>query len=307
MASAPFKKHKRRSVYVDRSIEDYLPEDLYKGLISISTTSFFRMMRANQFILEDDSCEIFQGKFADVLVMSQSSSPAAAPILQNTITDCDEEPSSQITDCDATYVSLKNCADVAVKSQIMSCSNTDDPSYRELLVYRTLTDLVEKYQLTPGFVTLRQWFKSCGNVEDTDSEDEENKDKLDQRKRRQKRINPERFQYMNFVLEKAETNMQNYLLDFDSLPVEMYRSLLFQLLFALYMGQKHLEFVHNDLHFRNILLKKLDSDVDGMVFTLEGTCWYSNCKNMPYVVKLNGMCICVFIMFVRFWSLANED
>jgi serine/threonine protein kinase len=43
----------------------------------------------------------------------------------------------------------------------------------------------------------------------------------------------------------------------DSLDLSQFRSVLFQTLYALYVAGEELEFNHNDLHLKNILLKSM--------------------------------------------------
>jgi len=53
-------------------------------------------------------------------------------------------------------------------------------------------------------------------------------------------------QYMHYVLERADFTLY----DLRESPVALgnFRSILFQILFALYVAQETCEFMHNDLH-----------------------------------------------------------
>lgn len=112
----------------------------------------------------------------------------------------------------------------------------------------------------------------------------------------------------NLVLEKADTTL--YAIRND-LSFEIYRDILFQILYALYVGQTEFEFVHHDLHIQNVLLKRLKvplqdyiiekTDASGLltyetvdeerlaeencgVFKDGNTTWYSR---GPWIVKLS--------------------
>lgn len=62
----------------------------------------------------------------------------------------------------------------------------------------------------------------------------------------------------NLVLEKADTTL--YAIRSD-LSFNIFRDVLFQILYALYVGQTEFEFVHHDLHIQNVLLKKLKVNI----------------------------------------------
>lgn len=112
----------------------------------------------------------------------------------------------------------------------------------------------------------------------------------------------------NLVLEKADTTL--YAIRHE-LSFEIYRDVLFQILYALYVGQTEFEFVHHDLHIQNVLLKRLKvplqdyiiekTDASGLVkydsvdeerladencgvFKDGNTTWYSR---GPWIVKLS--------------------
>jgi len=58
----------------------------------------------------------------------------------------------------------------------------------------------------------------------------------------------------NLILEKADTTLSAVRSD---LSFEVWRDVLFQILYALYVGQSQFEFMHRDLHLQNVLLKRL--------------------------------------------------
>ena len=65
-------------------------------------------------------------------------------------------------------------------------------------------------------------------------------------------IKDEEDQYMHFILEYADSTLFEMR---DKLDLLQFKSVLFQILYALYIAQTELEFNHNDLHLKNILLK----------------------------------------------------
>lgn len=52
--------------------------------------------------------------------------------------------------------------------------------------------------------------------------------------------------YMNYVLEKADSTLN----DLHSFTFTQFQSIVFQVLFALYVSQSCFKFMHNDLHFK---------------------------------------------------------
>jgi serine/threonine protein kinase len=118
----------------------------------------------------------------------------------------------------------------AVKRQVIrSPTNEKDKAYRELRIFNELSKLN-----CENFVSMVDWFKIRAPLfDDEKSESEEQ-------------------QYMHFIMEYAENTLWGMRTQLD---IFEFRSILFQLLFALYTAQKRLEFNHNDLHIRNILLK----------------------------------------------------
>lgn len=112
----------------------------------------------------------------------------------------------------------------------------------------------------------------------------------------------------NLVLEKADTTL--YAIRGD-LSFEVFRDVLFQIIYALHVSQTEFEFVHHDLHIQNVLLKRLkvqledymieSTDSSGLikcevvdeerlveencgVFKDGETTWYSR---GPWIVKLS--------------------
>lgn len=94
----------------------------------------------------------------------------------------------------------------------------------------------------------------------------------------------------NLVLERADATLYAMRADFS---FAVWRDVLFQILYALYVAQTEYEFVHHDLHIQNVLLKRLklvhvpdSSDVEANlgVFQIGGLKWYSR---GPWIVKLS--------------------
>eukprot|EP01126_Amoeba_proteus_P015304 TRINITY_DN16875_c0_g1_i1.p1 TRINITY_DN16875_c0_g1~~TRINITY_DN16875_c0_g1_i1.p1 ORF type:complete len:191 (-),score=26.06 TRINITY_DN16875_c0_g1_i1:264-836(-) len=83
---------------------------------------------------------------------------------------------------------------------------------------------------------------------------------------------------MHYVLECADLTVQ----DIREMTLSQFRSILFQVLFALYVAQKEYEFVHNDLHRKNILLVQPENDMEYMEFRDGEVTWYV----VGHVVKI---------------------
>ena len=123
---------------------------------------------------------------------------------------------------------------IALKTQyITKPKDLSDTSYRELLILQELKKLKENHSC-PGFITIYDWFKTKGNL---DEYEEDNS-------------------YMNLVLEKADITLKKFLLNQNyQIPLNLYKNILFQMLYALSLSQEICEFIHHDLHFDNIMLK----------------------------------------------------
>ncbi|KAL0488200.1 hypothetical protein AKO1_015344 [Acrasis kona] len=108
---------------------------------------------------------------------------------------------------------------------------------------------------------------------------------------RQKQVHDRkmRLQYMNFVMERADITLLDYLKKSDfSLLITQFKCILFQVLFTLHVSQQEYDFVHNDLHLCNIMLKEVrrPSDVLHSVFSYEHICWLCPFDLFPFLVKL---------------------
>lgn len=71
-------------------------------------------------------------------------------------------------------------------------------------------------------------------------------------------------QFGLYVLEYAHHDLSHH----KRLSLPRYRSMLFQVLWGLYLAQRELQFVHHDIHVRNILLQPLAEDVPGTAYRL---------------------------------------
>lgn len=140
----------------------------------------------------------------------------------------------------------------AVKQQLISDpDNIADIAYRECRILLQLHHLnVERK--CPNFVTLREWFKSHPPL-------------LFGAKHQGR----EDAKYMFFVLEYAERSLFRQTLDSDE-----FRSVLFQLLYALSVAQREYQFVHHDLHAKNILLQHLPENTTHLVYHDAGSTWF---------------------------------
>ena len=97
----------------------------------------------------------------------------------------------------------------------------------------------------------------------------------------------ERAPHFLYVMEKADETLKDYIARCtkheSGVTPSFIRSCLFQLLFVLHMAQTTCEFQHNDLHFKNVLLKKLKNESSVCVFHHNGKAFVSREK---YLVKL---------------------
>jgi serine/threonine protein kinase len=112
---------------------------------------------------------------------------------------------------------------LAVKrQQIRSPENYKDRAYRELRIFEALSKLN-----CTNFVSIVNWYKIR-------TEDEEE-------------------MAMHYIMECADKTLA----DAKNIPGHEFKEVLFQILYALNLAQSQIEFSHNDLHLRNILLSKI--------------------------------------------------
>lgn len=137
----------------------------------------------------------------------------------------------------------------AVKRQpIRYPTSLDDKSYRELIILQHISSLAENNKCY-NFVVLIEWFKATPDLLTPEKKRNDNKENSVANNAHKKPP-----QLMHFVLEYADGNT---LAGAKHLSLAELKGILFQLLYALAVAQEELGFVHNDLHFGNILLKSM--------------------------------------------------
>lgn len=125
----------------------------------------------------------------------------------------------------------------AVKQQfVREPDNIRDQAFRECRILLQLNHLRLERKCF-NFVHLEQWFKSRPPLL---FGAEHSGDTLTS-------------VYMYFVLDFAQRNL--YLKQKERVEADEFRSILFQLLYALSVAQREFQFVHHDLHLKNILLQ----------------------------------------------------
>jgi hypothetical protein len=84
-------------------------------------------------------------------------------------------------------------------------------------------------------------------------------------------------------LERADKTLRHHITKKGKLEIEEIQSILFQILYTLYHAQKSMEFMHNDLHFKNVLIKNLPKDVKQTVFYVNDKKFVSK---LPFIIKI---------------------
>ena len=141
----------------------------------------------------------------------------------------------------------------AVKRQpIKYPTSLDDKSYRELIILQQIYNLTETNKCI-NFVVLIEWFKATPDLLTPKKKKKIDNNKENNTNTARPKKPP---QLMHFVLEYADGNT---LSEAKHLTLGELKGILFQLMYALAVAQQELEFVHNDLHFGNILLKSMPS------------------------------------------------
>mmetsp|Transcript_9019 Transcript_9019/g.37191 ORF Transcript_9019/g.37191 Transcript_9019/m.37191 type:complete len:674 (+) Transcript_9019:72-2093(+) len=135
----------------------------------------------------------------------------------------------------------------ALKRQlIQQPDDEDERTYRELKIFMELRRLLMQ-GMSPNFVTIQGWIKCTPPL-----------------------LFPSRYyhgdedQFGLYVLEYAHYDLSHH----KQLSLPRYRSMLFQVLWGLYLAQRELQFVHHDIHVRNILLQPLADNVPGTAYRL---------------------------------------
>jgi serine/threonine protein kinase len=160
---------------------------------------------------------------------------------------------------------------LAIKMQpIHSPRNPSDRAYRELKIHEELAKLDEDNYCC-NFVSIVNWFKI-----------------------RQSETEEKNGQLMHYVLELAEQNLAEK----KTLSLEEMKHILFQILFALHVSQQLLEFNHNDLHLKNILINKLPEHIS-FLYTIGDHSW----EVSTYCVKICEQ----FQFFFFFFSVDSSE
>lgn len=108
-------------------------------------------------------------------------------------------------------------------------------------------------------------------------------------RRKIKHVRHMKKQYMNFVLERADMTLNDHLKTMENkIDLMQYKCILFQILFSLHIAQRDFEFVHNDLHLGNVMMKHLSlpSYITHFAFAFEEKCWLCPVAQFPYMIKL---------------------
>lgn len=137
---------------------------------------------------------------------------------------------------------------VALKEEfIKSPTNQKTRPYREYIIHEHLNKLSNKTDHFPDptcapFIKLKAWFKSRDDGGGQTS---------------------------HTVMDRADTTLADVELSFED-----FKAISFQIIFGLYVAHKHYEFVHGDLHSRNILLVKNKDPSEYSELKDGDNCWY---------------------------------
>lgn len=126
---------------------------------------------------------------------------------------------------------------------------------------------------------------NSGIVEETEEEDDEPVRARNNKRKRDE--SDEHVPHFIYVMEKADETLRDFVSRMtkneSGVTPNFIRSCLFQLFYVLHMAQTTCEFQHNDLHFKNVLLKKLKNTSNTCAFHLNGKTFVST---EEYLVKL---------------------
>jgi hypothetical protein len=200
-------------------------------LLSTPKQKIRNHLSRRKFKVEEDA-QRFAGRFASVVIAEKSETTPTTPqtpdIFNNALLSPQKTPSK------ITFLSPT----VAVKTQrILEPKNINETSYRELKILRALSKL-KRTKVCANFVEMHDFFKTTG-----DEENDENPD----------------YQYMNYMLERGDMSLHAFTRK-KKLSVPTYKTILFQILFGLHIAQRELEFQHNDLHAKNVLVKYISQE-----------------------------------------------
>ena len=66
------------------------------------------------------------------------------------------------------------------------------------------------------------------------------------------------FPIQSVIMENFDMTLTDY--DKKNIPIEEWKTILFEICFGMAVAQKHLNFIHNDLHSDNIMFKKINKE-----------------------------------------------
>ena len=208
-----------------------------KALLSTPKHGAQSVLKKYGLKVKDDEDPMY-GKYASVYAATVVSSPS--PFTPNTITDdifSIATPTKRIN-----FQSPNVMVKVQVNKQYKNANNI---CLREMDVNRTLvTTLGQKCN---NFVRMYAAQNTNTGIEEDEGEN-----------------------HMIYVMERADESLREYISrqrkQKSGVTPGFLKSCLLQLLFVLHLAQTSCEFQHNDLHFKNVLLKKLKDNVTACAF-----------------------------------------
>ncbi|BFU23196.1 protein kinase domain containing protein [Entamoeba histolytica HM-1:IMSS-B] len=130
---------------------------------------------------------------------------------------------------------------VAMKTQIIKKPRDfQETSYAECRIFKALAKLMTK-RYCNNFIYMYQWFKSFVNESERQGDSE---------------------QKISFIMEYAEMTFakRKSISKRELFEMQEVKEIIFQVIWALMIGQKELSFMHNDLHANNIMINKAKKD-----------------------------------------------
>jgi hypothetical protein len=108
------------------------------------------------------------------------------------------------------------------------------------------------------------------------------------------KINTSSYEYVYRIFDLYENDISQIFKEFAEKEKEkfklLFKGLIFQVVYALYCADEWFGFKHNDLHEKNILIKKIkenDFDTDSHLFYFDGILKFDiKHKDCPYIVKI---------------------
>ncbi|KAL6078315.1 Adhesive plaque matrix protein [Balamuthia mandrillaris] len=140
----------------------------------------------------------------------------------------------------------------AIKRQPIETAEARERGHRECAIYALLRDLHFQNK-TFNFVLLHDWMQCETDREPLFCQQEEEEAKEAEAEEEEKEA------FIHFVMEYVERPLNSCQ---NLLSLEEVREILFQTLWGLAVAENDLEFVHNDLHPRNVLLRSLNRSAE---------------------------------------------